>query len=535
MQHCKKCGNQMDGKSKYCTKCGAVLGNVIEKAQATKEQPIPNNLPPSQPKYEESKNNKGWLIVLLWVLFLPIMAIITISKSKKISKILKVVFISIISLFCIIYIVADSNSAQQRAETTFNEIKIVVDDKEYVKAQEQLNQFLKDYPNYKRADESKALLELVNPEVAKIKAADKAAAVKADPSSSAPSPAIAFDGVVSTTTVLVGKNLKISYIDVGQADSILIQTPGGKNVLIDAGNNGDALTIVTYLKAQNISRLDYVIATHSHEDHIGSMDTVINMFDIGQVVMPKESSNTQTFRDVMTAIASKGLKPIEAKAGVKLDLGPEIYAELLAPNSSGYQDINDYSAVLRLIYGNNSFLFMGDAETQSESEMLQLGSRLKIDVLKVGHHGSSTSSTAAFLKLVTPKYAVISVGKDNSYGHPTQEALGRLGSVGATIYRTDETGTIVCESDGETISFKTLGSSIQPSAPSSVPAAVVEKPIPVTPSQSNDQGVTVYGTETGAKYHAAGCRYLAKSTIPMTLSDAKSRGLTPCSVCKPPQ
>ena len=155
---------------------------------------------------------------------------------------------------------------------------------------------------------------------------------------------------------MAGKKLTVSYIDVGQADSILIQTPGGKNVLIDAGNNGDATTIVTYLKAQNISRLDYVIATHSHEDHIGSMDTVINTFDIGQVVMPKESSNTQTFRDVMTAISNKGLKPIEAKAGVKLDIGSEIYSELLAPNSSGYEDTNDYCAVLRLIYGKNSFL-----------------------------------------------------------------------------------------------------------------------------------------------------------------------------------
>ena len=362
--------------------------------------------------------------------------------------------------------------------------------------------------------------------------------VKVDPTTSATPP----NGVVNTTTVLAGHKLKVSYIDVGQGDSILIQTPGGKNVLIDAGNNGDATTIVTYLKAQNISRLDYVIATHSHEDHIGSMDTVINTFAIGQVVMPKESSNTQTFRDLMTAIASKGLKPIEAKAGVKLDLGPEIYAELLAPNSSGYEDINDYSAVLRLVYGKNSFLLTGDAETQSESEMLRLGSQLKVDVLKVGHHGSSSSSTAAFLKLVAPKYAIISVGKGNSYGHPTSSALERLGSVGATIYRTDESGTIVCESDGETITFKTLGSSVQPRAPSSVPAAVSAAPSSVivpmptpAPSQSNNQGVTVYGTKTGAKYHADGCRYLAKSKIPLTLSVAKSKGLTACSVCGPPQ
>ena len=366
--------------------------------------------------------------------------------------------------------------------------------------------------------------------------------VQGEPAMSAPSPVFAPEGVVNATTVLAGKKLRVSYIDVGQADSILIQTPGGKNVLIDAGNNGDATTIVSYLKAQNISRLDYVIATHSHEDHIGSMDKVINTFDIGQVVMPKESSNTQTFRDVITAISNKGLKPIEAKAGVKLELGSELYAELLGPNSSGYDDTNDYSAVLRLVYGKNSFLFTGDAETVSESEMLHLGNQLKVDVLKVGHHGSRTSSTGAFLKLVAPKYAVISVGKGNSYGHPTGEALGRLGSVGATIYRTDDSGTIVCESDGETITFKTLGSSVQPRAPSSVPAGVsaapssniVATPAPA-PSQSNNQGTTVYGTKTGAKYHADGCRYLSKSRVPMTLSVAKSSGLTACSVCGPPQ
>ena len=257
--------------------------------------------------------------------------------------------------------------------------------------------------------------------------------------------------------------------------------------------------------------------------------------------MPKESSNTQTFRDLMTAIASKGLKPIEAKAGVKLDLGPEIYAELLAPNSSGYQDINDYSAVLRLIYGKNSFLFTGDAETQSESEMLHLGSQLKVDVLKVGHHGSRTSSTAAFLKLVAPKYAVISVGKGNSYGHPTQETLDRLSSIGATIYRTDESGTIVCESDGTNITFNTLKNTVQPRAPSSAPVAVSPVPssnsvaTPTTSSQSNNQGVTVYGTKTGSKYHVDGCKSLSKSKIPMTLSAAKSSGLTPCSICNPPQ
>ena len=174
--------------------------------------------------------------------------------------------------------------------------------------------------------------------------------------------------------------------------------------------------------------------------------------------------------------------------------------------------------------------------------MLHLGSLLKADVLKVGHHGSKTSSSQSFLKLVSPKYAVISVGKGNTYGHPTQEALDRLSNIGATVYRTDESGTIVCESDGTSMTFNTLKNSVQPRAPSSTPVAVNPAPSSnsvvtptTTPSQGDNQGVIVYGTKTGAKYHVDGCKSLSKSKIQMTLSEAKAKGLTPCSICNPPQ
>lgn len=255
--------------------------------------------------------------------------------------------------------------------------------------------------------------------------------------------------------------LKVTYLDVGQADSILIQIPNGRNILIDAGNNEDAEMIISYLKKQEIHRLDVVIGTHPHEDHIGSLDKVIKTFDIGQVIMPKVTTNTQTFKDLLTAIQDKGLKIKEAKAGLKLDLGsteatsPQISAEILAPNSSEYEDMNNYSAVLRLVYGQNTFLFTGDAEDVSEKEMLASSSGLKADVLKVGHHGSSSSTTQEFLNKVSPKYAVISVGKDNTYGHPTPSTLNRLKKSGVELYRTDEFGTIVAESDGRKISFKT--------------------------------------------------------------------------------
>lgn len=185
-----------------------------------------------------------------------------------------------------------------------------------------------------------------------------------------------------------GPKLKVHYIDVGQADSILIQTPGGKNMLVDAGNNEDANTIVSYLQSQGVQRLNVVIGTHPHEDHIGSLDTIITTFDIGQVVMPKVQANTRTYKDVITAIANKGLKITEAKAGLLLDLGPGVRAQLLAPNETNYKDLNNYSAVLKLTYGKNVFLFTGDAQDISENEILNAGDDLKADVLKVGHHGT---------------------------------------------------------------------------------------------------------------------------------------------------
>ena len=355
------------------------------------------------------------------------------------------------------------------------------------------------------------------------------------------------------TTVVTGQKLKVSYIDVGQADSILIQIPNGKNVLIDAGNNGDANTITSYLKKQSVSKLDVVIATHPHEDHIGSMDTAINTFDIGQVIMPKKDSTTQTYKSLITAIQNKGLKITEAKAGLKLDLGPEVNALLVAPNSSSYEDVNNFSAVLKLSYGNNTFLFEGDSQEQSENEMINAGFNLKSDVLKVGHHGSNTSSSTAFLAKVQPKYAVISVGKGNSYGHPANVTIDKLTGIGAKVYRTDQSGTIIAESDGTNVTITNLATEVQPRAPtpsvseSAAPAAaaVIAAPTPTpatppvvspapAPKQTN-QAVTVYITKTGKKYHRDGCRYLSRSRIPISLSDAESEGYGPCSVCNPPQ
>lgn len=248
--------------------------------------------------------------------------------------------------------------------------------------------------------------------------------------------------------------LRVSYIDVGQGDSSLIQLPNGKTILIDAGENDQGSKVVSYLKSQGIKRLDVTIWTHPHSDHIGGADAVTNAFDIGQVVMPKVTSTTQSYLSLITAIRRKGLQITEAKAGLKLDLGPEVKAEILAPKSEKYEEVNNYSAVLMLTYGETRFLFEGDAQTESEEEMINAGYNLKADVLKVGHHGSRTSTSSGFLAQVQPKYAVISVGKDNPYGHPSASTMTRLQKAGAAIFRTDELGTVLAESDGKKVTVK---------------------------------------------------------------------------------
>jgi len=248
--------------------------------------------------------------------------------------------------------------------------------------------------------------------------------------------------------------LTVHFLDVGQADSILIQTPAGKTMLIDAGNNDDDSFVTSYIRNQGISKLDIVVGTHPHEDHIGGLDTVINTFDIGQVVMPTATHTTQTYKDVLTAIKNKGLKITAAKAGVDLDLGQDVTVKLVGPITT-YEDLNNNSAIIHLTFGKTSFLFAGDAEEDAEADIMAAGYNIKAEVLKVGHHVSSTSSSQKFLEKVKPAYAVIMVGQGNDYGHPHDEVLTRLADIGTKVFRTDINGTVIATSDGSKVSFKT--------------------------------------------------------------------------------
>ena len=248
------------------------------------------------------------------------------------------------------------------------------------------------------------------------------------------------------------KGLKVSIIDVWQGDSILVQC-NGETMLIDAGKNNEGSKVADYLSKSGIKKLDVVVGTHPHEDHIGGMDQIIDSFEIGKVIMPETSNNTKSFESVLDSIDRKGLKINGAVAGQTFKLGgAEII--VLGPVENNYEDLNDSSVVLKLIYGKRAFLFTADAGIDAESDIINSGVDLKADVLKVGHHGSKYSTSSEFLELVNPEFGAISVGDGNDYKHPADDTIKRLNEAGVEIYRTDKNGTIVFTSDGDTLNIK---------------------------------------------------------------------------------
>lgn len=252
---------------------------------------------------------------------------------------------------------------------------------------------------------------------------------------------------------------QVYFLDVGQGDCELIRLKSGQTVLIDAGTGETSARLTDYIKNLGVTRVDLLIATHPHEDHIGGMAQVVRSFPVGKVYMPKIADSqvptTSVYEKLLTAIQDKGLTVSQASGGDEIYSAGDETMRVFAPNSSKYSGLNSYSVVVKLTCGQKSFLFTGDAEADSEKEMLKKGYDLKSDVLKCGHHGSSTSTSAAFLKAVGPGAAVISCGVDNDYGHPDAAVVARLEKAGVAIYRTDRQGTILARCDGTRIEFST--------------------------------------------------------------------------------
>lgn len=239
--------------------------------------------------------------------------------------------------------------------------------------------------------------------------------------------------------------LSVHFLDVGQADCQIILLPDNTVMMIDAGNNDDDTFICNYLDSLGIEKIDFLIGTHPHEDHIGSMDTVINNYEIGSIYMPDAEADSASFRDVQKAISNKGLGAAITSAGTVIYNDGIWKAEVVAPVNY-YDDLNNMSIVLRLTYKDASFLFTGDAEEDSEYDIT---GNISADVLSVGHHGSSTSTSDYFLERVDPMYAVISCGKNNDYGHPHWETTEKLSDNDIITYRTDTMGTLICTTRGE--------------------------------------------------------------------------------------
>lgn len=310
-----------------------------------------------------------------------------------------------------------------------------------------------------------------------------------------------------------GDGLIVHFIDVGQADAILLET-AGEFLLIDGGNREDSDLMVSYLEQQGVEELNAVVCTHAHEDHVGGLPGVLSVFPTKAVYAPTKTYSSNIFDKFVYYTDQQGLTITIPAPGDTLALG-EAEITVLGPVKS-YPDANNTSIVLKVVYGDTAFLFTGDMETEAENDMLDSGANVKADVLKVGHHGSNSSTGYRFLYEVEPQYAVIQVGEGNTYGHPHKEPLERLNQAEVTTLRTDKLGAIVAVSDGKEITF-TWGN--QNAAPDNAEAAAP---------------MVYIGNKNSKTFHSPDCSSLPaeKNRVAFeTYEDAVAAGFKPCGSC----
>lgn len=337
-----------------------------------------------------------------------------------------------------------------------------------------------------------------------------------------------------------GGTLEVHYLDIGQGDAILIKQ-GDAAMLIDAGNNSKGTQVWSYLLSQKVEKLDYVIGTHPDADHVGGLDVVLYKLDCDTVFLPNCEKDTKTYEELVQTIDARGQRAVVPELGQMYSLGAAEF-QILTDTKKDYGDnTNDFSIAIRLTFGNNAFLFTGDAETEAEQDMLESGLLLKADVYKAAHHGADTANTEAFLAAVAPEYCVISCGQDNTYGHPRAGFLNTLRSMGVNVFRTDEQGTIVAVSDGENITFNASPStSWKPGEPQGSGANSKEVP------EENNSG-TVSGTSNNhyilntnsKKFHLPDCKSADQIADKNKRESNKSKeeliqdGYEPCKSCNP--
>ena len=258
---------------------------------------------------------------------------------------------------------------------------------------------------------------------------------------------------VNPSYIPENSNFEVHFIDVGQADSALIECDG-ETMMIDGGNVADSNVVAAYLKKEDVTELNYVVCSHAHEDHVGGLSGALSVTKADNIYAPKTKANTKAYKNFKKKAEEQNVEIKHPNVGDEIQLGSST-VEFLGPVDENGKDLNSTSIVLKITYGNTSFLFTGDAESDEEEEILNSGADLKSTVLKVGHHGSRTSTSYPFLREVMPQYAVISVEKGNSYGHPNEDTLSKLSDAGVEVYRTDESGDIVMTSDGNSINIVT--------------------------------------------------------------------------------